>query len=277
MNAMHSDFNDFLDDLDAIPLPEATKASTQKRFPCGQCGGTGYYQGSRVHQEKSHCFACRGKGYFLTDPRKLMQNRLKARAKKTDVMTDFRKQHADLIKTIGEMADRNDFARSLMNQWAGGKLWSENQINSAQRMLAKIAQAKEAKEAAKAETPVVDLSVIRKMFDGVVAKGFKGATYRAEGLVISLAAATGRNPGALYVKDADTDAYLGKIVDIKFLAVRGAEGTIDRLLVIASDPLAAALRHGQRTGNCACCGHLLTNHDSIDLGIGPICKKRYFG
>ncbi len=33
---------------------------------------------------------------------------------------------------------------------------------------------------------------------------------------------------------------------------------------------------GHRTGRCACCGRTLTNPDSIELGIGPICASRYF-
>lgn len=33
---------------------------------------------------------------------------------------------------------------------------------------------------------------------------------------------------------------------------------------------------GHRTGRCGCCGRTLTNPESIELGIGPICAERYF-
>ncbi len=47
------------------------------------------------------------------------------------------------------------------------------------------------------------------------------------------------------------------------------------VLAVASDPHNAAIAYGRRTGNCAICGRELTNHASIDLGIGPICAEKY--
>ena len=45
--------------------------------------------------------------------------------------------------------------------------------------------------------------------------------------------------------------------------------------VIAENPRDAAIRYGQRTGSCACCGRALSNKQSIDLGIGPICAEKW--
>ena len=77
-----SDWNSFIDTLveDTAPIP--LKKTTEKQFPCGQCAGTGVYSGVRVHQEKTNCFACRGKGYFKTDPRKLEKARVQRATKK---------------------------------------------------------------------------------------------------------------------------------------------------------------------------------------------------
>jgi hypothetical protein len=33
--------------------------------------------------------------------------------------------------------------------------------------------------------------------------------------------------------------------------------------------------YGKRTGACSCCGRELTNGESIDRGIGPICAEKY--
>ena len=42
-----------------------------------------------------------------------------------------------------------------------------------------------------------------------------------------------------------------------------------------TDPLAAAVAYGKRTGRCCCCGLELTHKDSIDLGIDPICRDKF--
>jgi hypothetical protein len=89
---------------------------------------------------------------------------------------------------------------------------------------------------------------------------------------ISLAPATGRNAGALYVVMIDDDAYQGKVDGVTFKAVReAATSTVDALHRIAADPMEAAVRYGQKTGKCSCCGRKLTNKVSIEMGIGPIC------
>ena len=57
---------DIFKDLDDGDNAEIKAGPARQQFPCQQCAGTGFYQGRRVHQEKEHCFACRGKGYFLS-------------------------------------------------------------------------------------------------------------------------------------------------------------------------------------------------------------------
>jgi hypothetical protein len=50
---------------------------------------------------------------------------------------------------------------------------------------------------------------------------------------------------------------------------------INELEDAAENPTLAAKIHGQRTGNCACCGRELTVKASIERGIGPICAERF--
>lgn len=38
-----------------------------------------------------------------------------------------------------------------------------------------------------------------------------------------------------------------------------------------------AMAHGSLYGQCAACGRLLSNDESIELGIGPVCRDKYFG
>ena len=80
---MTDTFDAFIDSLIETDVADMAAAKNKPdhrvKFPCGQCAGTGRYQGARVHQEKSHCFACRGKGYFLSSPEKRQQSRDAAR------------------------------------------------------------------------------------------------------------------------------------------------------------------------------------------------------
>jgi hypothetical protein len=46
---------------------------------------------------------------------------------------------------------------------------------------------------------------------------------------------------------------------------------------ILEDPMAAAVRYGKLTGTCSICGRQLTDEDSVDRGIGPVCLKKVEG
>lgn len=46
------------------------------------------------------------------------------------------------------------------------------------------------------------------------------------------------------------------------------------LLKIAQDPQAAMLRYGTEIGSCGHCGRTLTNEESREYGIGPVCRAK---
>lgn len=278
---MTDDFESFIDSLIEDELPATTRASKAQLFDCPQCGGSGKYRGVRVHQDRSDCFACRGTGKFKTDPRKLAQRRDAAKAKKLDAKARaveiFEATHPGLMKFLGEAGSWSEFAGSLFHQIADRGSLSERQLSAALSMRAKVVAKQEAAEAAK-RNPVsfaADLSPIKAMFDNAVCSGYKKPAYRAEGIVIKRAPDSGRNAGALYVTNEETSEYLGKVIDLKFFPVRGGEKAAETLQEIAKDPLAAAIRYGRRTGQCACCGRELTNGESIERGIGPICADKW--
>jgi len=107
------------------------------------------------------------------------------------------------------------------------------------------------------------------MFEHAVSKGHKRPIYRGAGLVITRAPDTGNNPGALYIK-TENDEYLGKLLGTVY-----SGKPAPALDEIAANPLQVAIEYGKRTGNCAICGKKLTVGKSIDLGIGPVCAKRW--
>ena len=185
-----------------------------------------------------------------------------------------------LVKGLREHVSWNDFASSLVQQYDRKRSLSDKQLDAAERMLAKIAAtraAKAARDEARTHVPVERLSAIHLMFGRAMDGGQKRPVYRAAGLVLSLAPLSGRNSGSIYVKDAETGDYFGKIDEhLVYRAVHAApEWAAEALSRIARDPSTAAVEYGRETGRCSCCGRELTNPESIALGIGPICKDRW--
>ena len=248
-------------------------AKTQ-RFPCTACGGTGKFLGARIHQEKSHCFACKGKGFFLTSERDRKLARQQAASSKAQRLREdraaFDGQYPGLATFLAESASWSQFAAELFEKLSQYGSLTEGQVGAVQRMQAKCAERRAVREAEwVAGSATVDLAPIRSMFEKARGNGYQQPIYRAAGLVISRAPDHGRNPGALYVTNEAGD-YLGKILGTSYTGK-----SAPTLTSIALDPRGEAIRYGQRTGSCACCGRTLTNHASIELGIGPICAEKW--
>jgi len=120
----------------------------------------------------------------------------------------------------------------------------------------------------------IDVAKIATAFATARSRGIKTPKLRLDTFLFSRAPDTGKNPGAIYVKDGET--YLGKVLGAKFFPSRDC--TADhktRVIAIAADPAGSAKAFGLRTGSCSVCGRTLTNGVSIDLGIGPICAERF--
>ncbi len=263
------------DVIDGVFSPE-TKTPRGKdakvvKFPCPRCSGTG----RDLRYKRTTCFACKGEGHFMTSERDRQEAKQKRVESKTQNLTNARKafdtENSGVAEFLVKASGWSTFAASLvesLNQY--GSL-TEPQLQAVHSMQAKVEAANTKRsaerEAAKQE---VDLSPIRAMFESAVKSGYKRPTYRAAGLVINRAPDSGRNPGALYVKDAETDEYLGKICGTSYT---GKPATA--LVAIAADPKGEAIRYGQRTGTCSCCGRELTKEASIEAGIGPICASKW--
>lgn len=268
------DWDSFVNSLVETDVEIPRKQSAEKRYPCGQCGGTGLYAGVRVHQEKKQCFACRGKGYFKTDPRKLEKARQQRAKKKQDAIEEAQELNkaTPVYASVFAMATWNELAASLAEQHNSGKAWSEKQVIAIQSMLHRMEERRAQREA---EAKAVNLQSIIDMFNHAKESGYKRPVYRAEGLKISLASESGNNAGALYVK-TEADEYIGKVADGRFFGTREAtEEHKAALALIAENPRDAAIRYGRKTGKCACCGRALSNKASIEIGVGPICLDKW--
>ena len=176
-----------------------------------------------------------------------------------------------IIAGLNNVKGWNEFAASLVSQWYRKGDLSDRQWLAGERMLAKLEANKQ-----RAETLSVDVSVgkIEDLLNTALGNGMKRPVFRAKGLSLSFASAKSVNAGAVYVKAGGE--YQGKIMGGRFMPARGCEGeTSEKLIAIAADPRGSAIDYGRETGKCACCGRTLTNADSIDLGIGPVCAERW--
>jgi len=274
-------FEDFVNSL-PTEIEGRRTAKVTHEYPCGQCAGTGKWSGGTNRHGNSKCLACQGRGFFTTSPDERAKHRAAARAKVEAKAEETRRQvkqfaeeHPDMWADL--VACRTDFTASLyasLTRW--GSL-TQNQIAAWYRGHEKMLAARAARNAeAEAKGGTVDLSPIRAMFNTAVENGQRKPIYRAEGLKLSLAPATGKNAGCLYVVEIEDDAYQGKIDGAVFKAVRETKAdTLSRLQRIAANPLEAAVDYGRKTGVCSCCGRELTNQTSIEMGIGPICASKW--
>lgn len=267
------------DDTAFNRAPRGAAAAPRATFPCARCGGTGKYRGFRVHQQEEVCFSCKGRGHHF----KSAGDRFAAKAKREQGVRNAQTNRREAFEAaqpgllawmhrqewsafLQEMARNIDTPRGLTD----GQLAAV--LNTKAKQEARRIEQAQAKAAGAIE---VSLATIETMFDAAREKGLKKLAYRARGLVVSPANATGTNPGAIYVKTAGGE-YLGKVMAGKFMATREATDTHKAaLLQIAADPAGEARRYGKETGVCCCCGRELTDPKSIAAGIGPICAESW--
>jgi hypothetical protein len=190
---------------------------------------------------------------------------------------------ATLLDQLGELASWNSFAASLVAQ-AKRKPLSSAQVGAAERMLAKLAA-----NAVNREPVAADLSRCHDMFASALGDGMKAPQFRflwgADEVALSLAKATSRNAGSLYVKL--NGEYAGKLSAGVYhpfdMLPQDAADLAARLLEVARDPAAAAYAYGHETSRCACCGKLLTDDKrtgadgltAVVRGVGATCAKRW--
>jgi hypothetical protein len=102
-------------------------------------------------------------------------------------------------------------------------------------------------------------------------------------LCISLAPASGRNPGSIYLKAIRTmnEDYIGKVSPQGGLSFARSTSENDEALftkfltLLNNDPVNAARDYGAKTGNCCFCHKALKTEESTAHGYGPTCAKNW--
>lgn len=94
--------------------------------------------------------------------------------------------------------------------------------------------------------------------------------------VLSLAPEKGRNPNHIYFKN-ENKVYLGKISP-EGIFTKSRECTVQMeqvLKELSLNPAKIASDYGHQTGNCSFCNRELTKEDSLNVGRGEWCSRRY--
>lgn len=282
------DFDDLDVDVSKLPNAEAIRERASivnggetgyEQIVCRKCGGHGSRTYGYVNIRTYPCGICKGTGKVTARRLANVERFKKAEATKEQnkraARMEFQKAHGELLLYLSSAAEWSTFANSMIEAFAQYGTLSEKQIAAGQSMMDKAAARKAEKAAAAANGPKLDVSAIEALFAVATSNGLKRPVFRAaDGVVVSMAPATGRNAGALYVKE--NDEYAGKIVGGVYQATRTAsEKVLPRLIAVALDPMGEATLYGKQTGVCGCCGRELTDPNSIEAGIGPICAGKW--
>lgn len=166
---------------------------------------------------------------------------------------------------LRDNAPGNDFLTSLHNQFRQKGYLSPKQVACIDRGMAP--------RPTPAPAQAVDVARIEEIFGYAKSRGIKQPQMRLGDFRLKTASAFSSNAGAIYVTIGE--AYLGKIMDGKWMPTLAGAPHSTALADVLKDPTLAAVAYGERTGNCAICGRLLTAEESIVRTIGPICAANY--
>lgn len=163
------------------------------------------------------------------------------------------------------------FAASLLASLQKWGSLTQNQLMAVQTCIAKAKI-----RADKAANPtVVTATAIEAAFTKAQAAGIQRPKLRLGEFKFSPAPATGKNPGAIYIKSRD-NTYLGKVAGGKLFTVAIVGADVERDIAnVINDPAAAAVAYGKRWGKCSVCNRDLTDPESVSKGIGPVCAERF--
>lgn len=276
-------FKDMDTDLEAHTTSKPATVEAQK---CTKCLGSGTVRYGYRNIQYFPCTLCKGTGTVTST--RIARVAGAKRATKTRAENLTAKKAAWAEANVAEMAWIKSkcehgvkFALSMAEALQNYGSLTEGQMKTVQRLivedaarLVERAKTQEANKVQVGEGAQAILAALQKAKDA----GLKKPGMRTEKITFSLAPATGKNPGCVYVTTTGDKTYIGKIEPTgMFNPARFCTDEMKAIVAnVAIDPLAAAVEYGRNTGQCSCCGRMLTDKKSIELGIGPICLAKYF-
>lgn len=168
----------------------------------------------------------------------------------------------DAVNHLKEFMYSNNFAMDLV---------SKNKLSVSQISWIHYLATESVKEMDKDEDDGEFISLVQKMYNAVKTKTRK-FQLRLPGVTLSTVT-KGVNVGSLYIFESNN--YVGKITENGILKGDVSEDVKNILLEGNDNLLQLAKIYGHETGSCSVCGRTLSDPLSIQMGIGPICAKRF--
>jgi len=261
------------------PMPEIVKVAeaAERRIieNCPKCRGTGRFI-SYSGRPLGECFTCKGAGKkaFANAAPVRAANREKAAARreaaKAEVVNGFAAAHPAIHAWLVAKAPTFGFAASLLEGVQKFGSLTEKQIAAAERLMASDAERDAQRAAQRAAAPVA------KTYPALTAV----VTAFAHVTIGQIGFSKKNGEPLWWVKSGD--ALVGKLDADGLQLWNGkiAKAGLDRAAIEAAldeierDPKLALAAHGHATGSCGCCGRELTDPESIERGIGPICAGK---
>jgi len=253
------------------------RSSSAQRVPvaCPKCRGSGTWGFSNYRGPLS-CFGCKGTGKVLRAPgyeiakaqrakaaaRKALEAAQALEANRAAISAAHPAEIASLAAYRAQSRYRSDFMDSLASQFARTGHLSTGQLEALTRGIEKQKERALAQDGA----PLVILARIEKFS-------------RVDNLALHLGACkvVQFGSGAVAVVAPDFGGGTFAIIEHggKLRRMRGlTDEMLALLLEVEKDGIEAVKRIGRATGRCCVCARKLTDENSIEAGIGPICAER---
>jgi hypothetical protein len=286
-------------------LPPATpfKPALERVFeePCSKCRGSGSFIGF-TGRRVGPCFECKGTGKFTfkTSANQRAKGRAQTAVRRENRQDEVRQtaeawsaEHKAEALWLVQASTRQEqlknqgkpvweFPISLLealNKW--GSL-TDGQLAAVRKCMAKDTERAAQRDSAKV---AVDISKIETAFTtarekadrkGALGIWMRPLVLRSGDIDVTFRPGSVGSEweGMIFVKAGDRK--LGHIKAGKF-APRFECSETEKAAVLdcAADPHGAAKAWGKAWSRCTICGQTLTNDESIERGIGPICAEKY--
>jgi hypothetical protein len=300
---MTDDFDDGLEDLiggearakPAVAFkPRLEQAEARNDFTerCMACGGSGRWRGFR------ECFKCKGTGklVYRTSPEQRAKGRLKAAEKrelKAEQDAQWREEHKAEIEWLQRTAARQatratpwTYPGELLGKLEQYGTLTDGQLAAVHKGMLRDEQFRQEREdrQMRANAPV-EAGKIEAAFATARARaarpGMEGVWTRPlqlragdVDLTFQPGSIGSQWEGIIFVRYGDDK--LGHIKAGTFFPRYECTDALKRAVIeICEDPHKACVAHAKAWSRCGICGQTLTNDESIERGIGPICASNY--
>ena len=179
----------------------------------------------------------------------------------------------DAATTLINICERNEFVNSLVDKINSNKYMSDAQVSWVYYLAEK---ASAPKRESKPENKSVKADEILAALAQAYANKLKKPTIRLNNGIKVKFMARGNNAGGAWVTQHDD--LVGKIdCNGDFFAYNNDDDLVQTIVGFNNNFEDKIRDAGITSGQCMCCGLPLTNQLSMRLGIGPICREKYFG